>query len=89
MTKVMPPPANMNTGPSEIEDAALDEVTGAAETVHLYLKSNGEDVQGESAAHIEGYEVTFGTRIGTEGSTHKSKPREIVVVGSKVKDVVR
>ena len=38
---------------------------GGAETVHLYLKSNGQEIHGELR-----------------------KPREIVVVGSKVKDVI-
>ena len=35
---------------SEISDDALDGVTGGAETVHLHLQANGEDVQGKSRA---------------------------------------
>ena len=54
---------------TEIEDGQLDDVQGGAETVHLYLQSNGEDIKGET--------------------TEARKAREIVVVGSKVKDVVR
>ena len=53
--------------PTEIAEDNLDTVAGGAETVHLYLKSNGERIDGETA---------------------RAKVREIVVVGSKVKDVI-
>lgn len=89
MTKVMQPPANTNVGPSEIDDTALDDVSGAAETVHLSLTANGTKLDAAAMDHIEGYEVNWGTRISTEGSADAQKAREIVVVGSKVKDVVR
>ena len=51
--------------PQEISDTDLDAARGGAETVHLYLKSNDQEIQGELR-----------------------KAREIVVVGSKVKDVI-
>ena len=49
--------------PQDISETDLDHVRGGAETVHLYLKSNGQEIHGELR-----------------------KPREIVVVGSKVKE---
>lgn len=35
---------------TKLSDDALDGVTGGAETVHFYLKSNGEKVDGEATA---------------------------------------
>ena len=58
---------NQIAAPQEISDTDLEIVKGGAETVHLYLQSNGEKIDGESTM-----------------TTH----REVVVVGSKVKDVI-
>lgn len=36
--------------PREIDLSATKLASGGAETVHLYLKSSGEDIQGESTS---------------------------------------
>lgn len=67
-----------------LDEDALDQAVGGAETVHLYLKANGQEVQGETTMQATDLARTAGLqRYGALSQT--AAHREIVVVGAPIK----